>query len=84
MQLTSYLWKKIGMLWKNYGISFLGICTNPVFNILFMEKRLIIYYKDILVTSPYSLFFLIQDILSNGGDSKGCFWTLDFLAHHNY
>ena len=30
MQLTSYLWKKIGMLWKSYGISFLGICTNPV------------------------------------------------------
>ena len=33
MQLTSYLWKKIGMLWKklwkSYGISFLGICTNP-------------------------------------------------------
>ena len=34
MQLTSYLWKKIGMLWKNYGkpmeFSFPGICTNPV------------------------------------------------------
>ena len=30
MQLTSYLWKKIGKLWKNYGIFFLGICTNPV------------------------------------------------------
>ena len=22
--------EKIGMLWKSYGISFLGICTNPV------------------------------------------------------
>ena len=31
MQLTLYLWKKIGMLWKSYGISFLGICTNPAF-----------------------------------------------------
>ena len=34
MQLTSYLWKKnwnaMEKLWKSYGISFLGICTNPV------------------------------------------------------
>ena len=33
MQLTSYLWKKnwnaMEKLWKSYGISFLGICTNP-------------------------------------------------------
>ena len=29
MQLTLYLWKKIGMLWKSYGIFVLGICTNP-------------------------------------------------------
>ena len=34
MPLTSYLWKKnwnaMEKLWKSYGISFLGICTNPV------------------------------------------------------
>ena len=33
MQLTSYLWEKnwnaMEKLWKSYGISFLGICTNP-------------------------------------------------------
>ena len=33
MQLTLYLWKKnwnaMEKLWKSYGISFLGICTNP-------------------------------------------------------
>ena len=33
MQLISYVWKKnwnaMEKLWKSYGISFLGICTNP-------------------------------------------------------
>ena len=42
MQLTSYLWKKIGMLWKSYGISFLEICTNPD------------YIKPVLVAQAFS------------------------------
>ena len=53
MQLTSYLWKKIGMLWKNYGkaMEFLfwgSVRTLPIHltSYLICMRMLILYYID--------------------------------------
>ena len=38
MQLTSYLWKKIGMLWKNYGKAMEFLFWGSVRTLLFASK----------------------------------------------
>ena len=59
MQLTSYLWKKIGMLWKNYGkaMEFLfwgSVRTLTKKNFFFAS---IVYYTTILCTLEQLFFF---------------------------